>query len=137
MKYYERDPNSAFASYFYYFYFVELSQKQANNEQSTILDKDNNKIVKDDYKQFNDTKNGFNIGNRNFGRIVIAIISLYLIFYTLAMVYTNYQFTRKVVSYRSSHINYINNLRANINHNLNNVQHGLQNIHNIIEAGGQ
>jgi hypothetical protein len=68
MKYYEEKSNSAFTSYFYYFHFVELSQKQTKDEQSTILD---NEVI-NDYNEFNDTKNGLNIDDRDSDRNAIT-----------------------------------------------------------------
>jgi hypothetical protein len=82
MKYYEKNSNTAFASYFYYFHFAELAKRQTNNEQSTTLDEK----VKNDYDDFNNTKKEFNISDREYGGIVIAIITLVMIFIGLFIV---------------------------------------------------
>jgi hypothetical protein len=80
MNYYEKNSNNAFKSYFYYFHFVELSQNQTNSKQLTTINED----VKKDYDNFNETKNGLNIGDRNFGRIVIGILSSAVFIFGLA-----------------------------------------------------
>jgi hypothetical protein len=98
MKYYEEKSNSAFKSYFYYFHFVELSQNQTDNDQSTILDKDKNKIVKDDYIQFDDTKKLYGIYDRKIGRIVIAIISAIVIVAAIVLLIINIILTCRLAS---------------------------------------
>jgi hypothetical protein len=75
MKFYERDPNNAFESYYYYFHFAKLLRNQTDIEQTTAFDEK----VKNDYNQFNATKITFDISDRNIGRIVLQIITLSVI----------------------------------------------------------
>jgi hypothetical protein len=98
MSHYKKESNIAFGSYFYYFYFIELSQDQINAEQSTILDKDNNKIVKDDYNKFDETKKKCGIGDRKIGRIIIAIISAVVIVATIIFIIINIVLTCRLAS---------------------------------------
>jgi hypothetical protein len=98
MSHYDKKPNTAFASYFYYFYFIELSQNKTKGEQSTILDKDKNKIVKDDYIQFDDTKKLYGIYDRKIGRIVIAIISAIVIVAAIVLLIINIILTCRLAS---------------------------------------
>ena len=87
MVYYKINSNSAFASYFYYFHFVEFSQKQTNNEQLTTFDK---KIMQD-YDNFNKTKKECEISDRTNLRIVIGVIlSLLVVLLVFVFIYNLY-----------------------------------------------
>jgi phosphate-selective porin len=96
MKYYKTNSNSAFASYFYYFHFVELLQKLTDDELSIIL---TNTDVEKDYNDFNDNrKKTCNINDKIFARSIVAVLSFILIVYFSYMVYYNFGFTRNVIS---------------------------------------
>ena len=113
MKYYEKKSNTAFASYFYYFHFVELSQKQGNNEQTIIIDK----TVKDDYEKFNETKQNCGISDRNFGRIIIGILlTVLLVCSSILLGWNIISSTYEAISDWRQYVYDINNQVAQVGH---------------------
>ena len=111
MSHYKKNSNTAFGSYFYYFYFIELSQNQTNDKQSTFL---KDEKVQKDYKEFNDTKETYKIGDRKIGRVIIAIISLVIIVFAILLTYINIVLTRLLVGDWRIYLNVLNNAGAHV-----------------------